>query len=87
MTQDKEADKNDDNFDRLWKTREVLDILNVYSKFYNPSEHLAIYEVTVLIKGKDAFKQCIPKKHRYLEIKYRIRKNQLDATGLDVYSH
>jgi hypothetical protein len=43
---DTEVDKNDDNFDRLWKIREVLDILNVYSKFYNPSEHLAIYEVT-----------------------------------------
>jgi len=40
-----------------WKIREVLDILNVvYSKFYNPSEHMAIDEVTVLFKEKGAFK-------------------------------
>ena len=40
-----------------WKIREVLDILNVvYSKFYNPSEHMAIDELTVLFKEKGAFK-------------------------------
>jgi hypothetical protein len=39
---DKEVDKNGDNFERLWKIRESLDILQVvYSKVYNPSEHMA----------------------------------------------
>jgi len=48
----------------------MLDILNVvYSKFYNPSEHLENDEVTVLYKGRVAFKQCVPKKHKYLGIK------------------
>jgi hypothetical protein len=67
---DKKVYKNDDNFDRLWKISEVLDILNVvYSKFYNPSEHLATNEMTVLFKGKVAFKLCISKKHKCLGIK------------------
>jgi len=64
------GDKNDDNFNRLWKIREFLDIFSVvYLKFYNPSEHLAIDEVTVLFKGKVACKQCMPKKHKCLGIK------------------
>jgi len=66
---DKEDDKNDDNFERLWKVREVSDIIHViYSKVYNPSEHMAIDAVTVLFKGKGAFWQCIPKKHKCLGI-------------------
>jgi hypothetical protein len=38
-------------------------------KFYNPSEHLAINEMTVLFKGKAAFKQYIPKKKKCFRIK------------------
>jgi hypothetical protein len=40
-----------------------------YSKFYNPSEHLAIDDMMVLFKGKAAFKQYIPKKTKVLELK------------------
>jgi hypothetical protein len=40
-----------------WKVREVFDTPNVtYSKFYNPSEHLAVDLVIVLFKGKVALK-------------------------------
>jgi hypothetical protein len=54
----------------LWKVREVFDILSVaYSKLYNPSEHMVIDEVIVLFKGKVAFKQYIPKKHKHFRIK------------------
>jgi hypothetical protein len=61
---DKETDKSDDNYDRLWKIREVSDTLNAaYFKFYNPSEHLATDRVTVTFQGKVAFKQYIPKKN------------------------
>jgi hypothetical protein len=53
---DKEIYRNDENYDRLWKTREIFDTLNVvYWKFYNPSEHLTTDEVTALFKGKVAF--------------------------------
>jgi hypothetical protein len=62
---DKEIYKNDENYDRLWKTREISDMLNVADwKFYNPSEHLTLDEVNVLFKGKVAFKQYIPKKNK-----------------------
>jgi hypothetical protein len=48
----------------------MSDMLNVvYSKFYNPSEHLAIDEVIVLFKGRVVFKQYIPKKHKRFGIK------------------
>ena len=43
-----ERDMKDENSDRLWKIRNLFDILNDrFSKFYNPSEHLAIDEVIV----------------------------------------
>jgi hypothetical protein len=76
---DNESDKNYENSDRLWKIRQVFDMLNVaYSKFYNPSEHLAIDEVIVLFKGKISFKQYIPKKHKRFGIKiYKL----CDRTG------
>jgi len=36
----------DKNSDRLWKMRNLFEILNKkFSKFYSPSEHLAIDEV------------------------------------------
>jgi len=47
-----EPDRTDENFDRLWKIRDLSEILNnTFSKFYNPSENLAIDEVIVLSKG------------------------------------
>jgi hypothetical protein len=76
---DKETDHNHENYDRLWKIREVFDMLDVaYSRFYNPSEHSAIDEVIVLFKGRVVFKQYIPKKHKRLGIKmFKL----CDATG------
>ena len=66
----KEVDKKDNHYDRLWKIREVSYILSVaYSKFYNPSERMVIDEMIVLFKGKVAFKQYIPKKHKCFGIK------------------
>jgi len=47
------------------KLRTVFDKLNeAYAKFYNPSEHLAVYEVTVSFKGRVIFRQYIPKKRK-----------------------
>ena len=85
---DNESDKNDENYDRLWKIRQVFDVLNAaYSKFYNPSDHMVIDEVIVFFKGKVAFKQYIPKKH----IRFGIKIYKLcDRTGytydMEVYS-
>jgi len=45
-------------YDRLWKLRTVFDTLTeAYAKFYNPSEHLAVNEVTVKFKGRVIFRQ------------------------------
>ena len=39
----KERDMKDENSDRLWKIRNLLDILkDKFSKFYNPIEHLDV---------------------------------------------
>jgi len=58
-----EPDRTDKNFDRLWKIQDLFEILNAtFSKFYKPSENLAIDEVIVSFKGRVIFKQYIPKK-------------------------
>ena len=55
-----------EEYDRLWKLRTVFDKLNdAYAKFYNPSEHLAVDEVTVKFKGRIIFRQYTPKKRRF----------------------
>jgi hypothetical protein len=57
-------------YDRLWKIRTIFDTLNqVYPKFYNPSEHLAVDEVTVNFQGSVIFRQYIPKKRKSFDIK------------------
>ena len=53
----------DKNFGRMWKMRNVFEIINrTFSKFYNPTEHLAVDEVVVLFQGRVVFKHCVPKK-------------------------
>jgi len=38
-----ETDRTDENFDRPWKIRDLSEIPNAtFSKFYKPSENLAI---------------------------------------------
>jgi len=50
--------------------RNLFDILKEkFSKFYSPSEHLAIDEVIVKFKGHVIFRQYIPKKHKCFGIK------------------
>ena len=53
-----EPDMRDENFDRLWKMRNLFEILNEkFSKFYSPSEPLAVDEVIVKFKGRVIFRQ------------------------------
>jgi hypothetical protein len=44
----------------MWDIFEIIN--NAYTKYYNPSEHLAVDEVTDLFKGRVVFKQYIKKK-------------------------
>ena len=57
-------------YDRLWELRTVFDTLNKdYTKFYHPSEHLAVDEVIVKFKGRVIFRQYIPKERKHFSIK------------------
>jgi len=56
--------------DRLWKIWDLFEIIRTnFSKFYNPSEYLAVDEVIVKFKGRIVFKQYIPKKRKCFGIK------------------
>jgi hypothetical protein len=59
----------------------------MFTKFYSPSEHLAVDEVIVLLKGRVIFRQYVPQRHISFGIKlYKI----CDETGytydMTVYS-
>jgi hypothetical protein len=70
----------DENSDRLREMRNMFEILNkTFSKFYNPSERLAVDEVIVLFKGKVIFRQYIPKTHKCFGIKFTNHVTRLDV--------
>ena len=55
----------DENSDMLWKMQNLFENLNkTFSKFYSPSEHLAVDEVIVLFKGRVIFQKYTSKKHK-----------------------
>jgi len=72
------VDRTDDD-DRLWKIRDLFEILRTnFSRYYNPSEHLAVDKVTVKFKGRSVFKPYILHKHKHFSIKlYKL----CDSTG------
>jgi len=73
-----------DSHDRLWKIRDLFEILR--TKFYNPSEHLVVDEVTVKFKGRVIFKQYIPKKHKHFGIKmYKLCDANNYTYDMDAY--
>src|SRR5215469_4660215 len=75
-----EPDRADENFDRLWKIRALFEILNdTFSKFYGPSENLAIDEVIVPFKARVIFIQYIPKKASVSTSKYSNFVTRLDT--------
>ena len=60
----------DKNFGRLWKMKNIFEIVDrTFSKFYNPTEHLAVGRVIVLFQGRVVFKHCMPKKHECYSMK------------------
>jgi hypothetical protein len=80
------------NCDRLWKVRNVFDLLNnAYSKYDAPYEHLAVNKVIILYKGRVLLKQYIPKKHKHFGNKtYKlcdIWHGNLFRKGQDTSNH
>jgi hypothetical protein len=56
-----------ENSGRLWKMRNLCEILKEkFSKFYNPSKHMAGDEVTVKYEGRVIFRQYILKRQGLL---------------------
>ena len=75
-----------EEYDRLWKIRTIFDTLNqAYPKFYNPSEHFAVYEVTVKFQGRVIFRQYIPKKRKHFGIKIYKRDESGYTYDMKVY--
>jgi len=51
-----EPDRTDEYFDRLWKIRDLFEILNgTITKFYDPSKNLAIDEIIFFLQRKGNF--------------------------------
>jgi hypothetical protein len=54
---DNASDKKDPNYERMWKLRNVFDFLiDAYSKYYAPSEYLAVDEVIMLFEERITFR-------------------------------
>lgn len=79
--------REDPNYDRLWKIRKVFDTLNnKFSELYYPTEHIAVDEVIVLFKGRVIFRQYIPKKHKRFGIKiYKLNDTLGYTYDMQVY--
>jgi len=79
-----EVDRTDD---RLWKLQDLFEIIRTnFSKFYNPSKHLAIDEVIVKFKGRVVFMQYITKKDKRFGIKmFKLRDSTGYTYGMNVY--
>ena len=62
------------NYDWLWKMRKLIETLSTtFKEPYEPTEEVAVDEVIVKFKGRVAFRQYIPTKHRQWGIKvYKI---------------
>jgi hypothetical protein len=68
--------------------RTISDMINdAYAKYYSPTEHLAVDEITVLFKGRVVFKQYILKKHEHFGIKvYKLCDSKGYMYNMRVYS-
>jgi len=67
--------------EQMWKIRDLFEIRRMnFSKFYNPSEYLAVDEVIAKFNGRIVFKQYIPKKRKSFGI-----KSSNYATLLDIH--
>lgn len=79
--------KEDPNYDKLWKIRNVFDTLNnKFSELYYPTENIAIDEMKVLYKGRVIFQGCIPKKLKNAGIKiYKLVDSLGYTSNMSVY--
>ena len=76
-----------EEYSRLRNLRTVFDRLNeAYSKFFNPSEHLAAEELIVKFRDSVIFRQYIPKKRKHFGIKmYKLCDDSRYTYDMSVY--
>ncbi|XP_035217856.1 piggyBac transposable element-derived protein 4-like [Stegodyphus dumicola] len=79
--------KEDPEYDRMWKIRNVFEILNYrFKEIYDPTEELAVDEVIVAFKGRVVFRQYIPKKRKRFGIKvYKLADKNGYTFNMRVY--
>ena len=69
-----------------WKIRDLFEIIRTnFSKFYNPSEHLAVDEVIVKFKGRVLFKQYVPKKTQTFRHKKQYIPKKRKSFGIKMF--
>ena len=79
--------KTEESYDRLWKIRNIFDILvKNFKNAYNPAQNCVVDEVIVTFKGRVIFWQYIPKKHKRWNIKiYKLCDETAYACDIKVY--
>ena len=74
-----ELDMTDENSDRLWKMRNIFQILNEkFSKFYSPPDHLTVDEFIVKFKVS-FFDSIYPRNTNVLGSKFTNCVTRLDT--------
>jgi hypothetical protein len=59
-------DRQDPNYDGLWKIRQVFYILNAkFSELYHITEHVAVDDIIEKFKGEVVFQQYIPNQEKH----------------------
>lgn len=77
--------KQDSNYDKLWKIRNIFDKLNnKFGELYYPTEHIAIDEITGF-KEREIFRQYNPKTRKKLKI-YKLCDSLGYTYDMSVYS-
>ena len=79
--------KTEESYDRLWKIRNIFDILvKNFKNAYNPAQNCVVDEIIVTFKGRVIFRQYIPKKHKRWGIKiYKLCDETAYTCDMKVY--
>jgi len=75
-----EPDRIDENLDRIWKIRDLSEILNsTFSKFYNPSENLDANKLLFPSKGGQSSNSTYQRNASVSASKFSNFMTQLDT--------
>ena len=79
---EKEPGRNDQNYNKLYKVKPLIDILaENYKKFYSPTRKQAIDESMIKFKGRSSMKQHMPNKPIKRGYKVWVRADEYGYTS------